>query len=121
MKKNASIPLIYSCSGCSNNAQLANQIAVDLNREKVAEMSCIAGIGGDVIPLIKKARSGQQIVAVDGCQLHCVKQTLARHQLIPALHITLSALNIKKRFNCDFSEDDLTRVKSILLSKIEHL
>lgn len=47
-------PLIYSCSGCSNVAQLANSLAVRIDRAGLAEMSCIAGVGGDVKPLVKK-------------------------------------------------------------------
>jgi uncharacterized metal-binding protein len=27
---------------------LANQIAIELDRDQVAEMSCIAGVGGDI-------------------------------------------------------------------------
>ena len=41
-------PLVYSCSGCSSAAQLANHVALQLDRRGVAEMSCIAGVGGDV-------------------------------------------------------------------------
>lgn len=44
-----SLPLVYACSGCSNVAQLANTIAVRLDRAGLAEMSCIAGVGGDEI------------------------------------------------------------------------
>jgi uncharacterized metal-binding protein len=36
------LPLVYSCSGCSNIAQLANQVAIELDRDHIAEMSCIA-------------------------------------------------------------------------------
>ncbi len=39
-------PLVYACSGCSNVAQLANDLALILNRKNLAEMSSIAGIGG---------------------------------------------------------------------------
>ena len=39
-------PLVYSCSGCSNAAQMANQMALWLDCEGEAEMSCIAGVGG---------------------------------------------------------------------------
>ncbi|MFB6195347.1 MAG: putative zinc-binding protein, partial [Haloplanus sp.] len=46
------LPLVYSCSGCSSAAQMANDLAVRLDRERVAEMSCIAGVGGDVGPLV---------------------------------------------------------------------
>ena len=51
---NSQKPLIYSCSGCSNVAQLANQIAIELDREGLAEMSCIVGVGGNVKSLIKR-------------------------------------------------------------------
>jgi len=40
------LPLVYSCSGCSSAAQLANQLAIRLDREGLAETSCIAGVGG---------------------------------------------------------------------------
>jgi uncharacterized metal-binding protein len=33
------LTLVYSCSGCSNAAQLANHLAVRLDRTGVAEMS----------------------------------------------------------------------------------
>mgnify|MGYP003672946230 CR=1 FL=1 len=46
------LPLVYSCSGCSNIAQLANQVAVDFDRNNIAEMSCIAGVGGGIKKLV---------------------------------------------------------------------
>jgi uncharacterized metal-binding protein len=119
MNKNNSLPLIYSCSGCSNIAQLANQTAVELNRERKAEMSCIAGIGGDVKPLVKKAQSASRIIALDGCSLHCVKNTLARHSIIATWHFTLTDFDIKKRYHADFSNDDLLRIKENVLSTIQ--
>ncbi|MBK6599431.1 MAG: hypothetical protein IPG25_16760 [Proteobacteria bacterium] len=36
-----SIPLVYLCSDCSNAAQMANQLAIRLDRTNLA-MSCIA-------------------------------------------------------------------------------
>ena len=47
------LPIVYSCSGCSSAAQMANQIAIKLDRTDVAEMSCIAGVGGNVKKLVK--------------------------------------------------------------------
>jgi uncharacterized metal-binding protein len=70
------LPLVYSCSGCSNVAQLANSLALRLDRACLAEMSCIAGVGGHVPALVNKAKSGRLIVALDGCPLHCVKGCL---------------------------------------------
>src|SRR3990167_6054350 len=76
------LALVYACSGCSSAAQLANHVAVQLDRQGVAEMSCIAGVGGDVPSLVRTARSGRAIVALDGCALACVKSCLARHGVV---------------------------------------
>lgn len=90
-------PLIYACSGCSNVAQLANDLAVVLDREGLAEMSCIAGVGGNVKPLVNVALSGRQILAVDGCPLNCVKHCLAKINVTPTWHLELTSLGFKKR------------------------
>lgn len=99
-------PLVYSCSGCSNVAQLANDLAVVLDREGSAQMSCIAGVGGQVKQLVKVAQSGRPILAVDGCPLNCVKQTLATVNVVPTWHIELTTLGYKKRDheNCNLAD-----------------
>lgn len=90
-------PLVYSCSGCSNVAQLANDLAVLIDREGHLEMSCIAGVGGNVKKLVNIAKSGRKILALDGCKLACVKHTLALHEVEPKWHVELTQLGIKKR------------------------
>ena len=98
----ATRPLVYSCSGCSSAAQLANQVALRLDRSGIAEMSCIAGVGGDVASLVKTARSGRPIIALDGCPLVCVKSSLERHGITPARHYQLQQYGVKKRNHEDF-------------------
>lgn len=94
--------LVYSCSGCSNLAQMTNYMALELTRQGVAEMSCIAGVGGNVKPLVKKAKSAEYIIALDGCQLHCVKNCLKNHNITPDRHITLSTLGLRKQHHTAF-------------------
>lgn len=94
-----SLPLVYSCSGCSSAAQAANYIALALDHRGKAEMSCIAGVGGDVPSLVKVAKSGRPIIALDGCNLNCVKNSLARHGVQPAVHHILSDYGVKKRYH----------------------
>ncbi|MFU8785536.1 putative zinc-binding protein [Aliidiomarina sp.] len=103
---NAQKPLVYSCSGCSNVAQLANDIAVWLSREGVAEMSCIAGVGGHVRSIVKTAKSGRDIIALDGCPLACVRNTLAQHNIEPKWHIELTRMGLKKdnQENCTLAD-----------------
>ena len=96
------LPLVYSCSGCSSAAQLANHVALQLDRRGLAEMSCIAGVGGDVPYLLKIAQSGRAIVALDGCPLVCVKSCLARHGLTADRHYQLQQYGVKNRQHTDF-------------------
>lgn len=96
------LALVYSCSGCSSAAQLANHVALQLDRRGVAEMSCIAGVGGDVPHLMKVVRSGRPIVALDGCALACVKSVLARHGITADRHYSLQQYGVKKRTHENF-------------------
>ena len=93
----SNLPLVYSCSGCSSAAQLANSLAVRLDREGLAEMSCIAGVGGGVRSLVKKAQSERKIIVMDGCSLHCAKLCLDRYGISINVHVDLSAAGVKKR------------------------
>ena len=109
------LPLVYSCSGCSSAAQLANHVAVRMDRKGVAEMSCIAGVGGDVPKLVRLAQSGRPIIALDGCPLVCVQSSLARHGITPARHYQLHEYGVKKRNHQDFDPQEAAEV----LARIE--
>ena len=112
---NAEHPLVYSCSGCSSAAQLANHVALQMDRRGVAEMSCIAGVGGDVPQLVRLAKSGRPIIALDGCPLVCVRSRLARHGLAPERHYQLHQYGVKKRTHQDFDPGQAAEV----LARIE--
>lgn len=106
----AQLPLIYSCSGCSNVAQLANTLAVRLDRAGLAEMSCIAGVGGDVKSLVRKAQAQRPIMAIDGCHLKCVQACLERHAVQADVHINLSDYGLRKRYGEDCSTEEADRL-----------
>lgn len=44
---------------------MANHLALQLDRAGLAEMSCIAGVGGGVEGLVRTARSGRRLVLVE--------------------------------------------------------
>jgi uncharacterized metal-binding protein len=113
------LPLVYACSGCSSAAQLANYVAVQLDRRGVAEMSCIAGVGGDVPYLLKIAQSGRAIVALDGCPLVCVKSCLSRHGLEADRHYQLQQYGVKKRQHTDFDAEQANRVLAQVTSDLQ--
>lgn len=113
------LPLVYSCSGCSSAAQLANHVALQLDRRGVAEMSCIAGVGGDVPHLLKIVRSGRPIVALDGCPLVCVKSCLSRHGITAQRPYQLNEYGIKKRYHEDFDPQDAERVITQVVADLQ--
>jgi uncharacterized metal-binding protein len=113
------LPLVYSCSGCSSAAQLANHVALQLDRRGVAEMSCIAGVGGDVPYLLKIANSGRPIVALDGCPLVCVKSCLSRHGIEADRHYQLNQYGVKKRYHADFDLDEAEAVITQVMTDLK--
>ncbi|MBM3386700.1 MAG: zinc-binding protein [Betaproteobacteria bacterium] len=118
MTHHPTLPLVYSCSGCSSAAQLANHLAVQLDRSGDAEMSCIAGVGGDVAHLLKTARSARPIIALDGCPLVCVQSCLARHGLTPARHYQLHQHGVKKRNHADFDPNQAQALLAMLQAEL---
>jgi uncharacterized metal-binding protein len=111
-------PIVYSCSGCSSAAQMANYLAVKLDRLDAAEMSCIAGVGGNVKKLVKTALSRRRIIAIDGCPLACSKACLANHSITPHLHIELSRFGVPKKQHQDFNKLQALRILEALKENI---
>lgn len=113
------LPLIYSCSGCSNVAQLANAIAVKANADGIAEMSCIAGVGGKVKSLVKKAQSNKPIIVIDGCVLQCAKECLKDINIEPTEHVILTDYDFKKKYDSQLHLEDEMAVFNEIVEKIK--
>ncbi len=94
---------------------MANQMALWLDRRGIAEMSCIAGVGGGVPGLVRTARSGRRIIALDGCRLQCVRACLAREGLRPDRQFVLSEFGVRKRRHADF---DLDQARAVFESEL---
>jgi uncharacterized metal-binding protein len=104
------LPLVYACSGCSSAAQAANYIALKLDRDGDAEMSCISGVGGNVQHLVNIARSGRPILALDGCPLACTIHCLAQRGISADYHLQLHKLGVKKKYHSDFDLEQANRI-----------
>lgn len=111
--------LVYSCSGSSNVAQLANDIAVRLDRLGLAEMSSVVGVGGDVEPLVRKATSGRPVIAIDGCPFACSKRVLEAKGVRPTRLIRLHELGLRKEQHSEFSDEQREAVFAQVLSRLE--
>ncbi len=113
------ICLVYSCSGCSSAAQMANWIALQMDREGVAEMSCIAGVGGGVGPLVEKARSAEVVIGIDGCPLRCVEHCLEKEGLKSSLHYDLSKYGVIKKCHQIFDTKEAEWIKSLIMRDLK--
>lgn len=126
IKKN-NLPLIYSCSGCSSAAQLANDLAIAFDREQRAEMSCVAGVGANIRSLTKKAMRARKRIVLDGCQLSCARQCLQQHNIPIDEHVVLSDLGIEKCLHENYrikesivARQYLSQRLSLIVSTSEH-
>ncbi|MBR7745198.1 putative zinc-binding protein [Undibacterium baiyunense] len=108
------LPLVYSCSGCSSVAQLANDCALELDRAGRAQMSCISGVGGGVPSLQKLAQSGRPILALDGCALACVKACLAQAGITATVHLILNQEGARKRFHVDAQPEERALIARVV-------
>lgn len=112
MNENSNTPtkkpgtVVYSCSGCSDAGEIADRIARRLAREGAAEMSCLAGIGGRVKPLMNRANAAERILAVDGCPLNCTRHTLELAGFKDFDHLELHKLGIRKG-SCPVTEEHI--------------
>ena len=113
--------LIYACSGCSDVAQLANSVALRLDHAGEAEMSCIAGVGGGVPGLVRTARSGRPVIAIDGCQMHCASHCLAKADVIPTEHVKLYEYGLRKRRGQFYDEKTVADVAAQVKGLIARL
>ncbi len=91
---------------------MANRIAIGLDRRGIAEMSCIAGVGGSVSPLVQKAKNAEVIIGIDGCPLACVKACLQQQGLAPTFHYELTKMGVKKKFHEDFEDFEAQAIES---------
>ncbi len=103
-------PLVYSCSGCSSTAQMANALAIRLDRDGTAEMSCIAGVGGGVTGLVRTAQGGRPILALDGCVLACTAACLAQAGVTADIHLVLSDHGVRKRRHADYDQTQAAEI-----------
>jgi uncharacterized metal-binding protein len=111
-------PIIYSCSGCSDAGELADRVARELNKRGVGEMSCLAGVGGRVKPLLSKAQRAQEIVVIDGCPLNCARHTLLNAGVTNFQHVALQTLGQRKG-SCPVTTERVESVTTMVVNVLK--
>jgi len=88
--------LVFACSGAADVGAIADRVARKLTRDGAGKMYCMAGLGGDVGPIVETTRKASAILAIDGCNVDCVKKTLERLGFSGYLHMRVTDLGLEK-------------------------
>jgi len=101
--------LIFACSGAADVGAIADQAARQLTKEGVGKMFCTAGIGGRVSGIMKTTESADKILAIDGCPLNCVKNSLELAGFNQFEHLQLANLGLGK-CSSPVTEENIAKV-----------
>ncbi len=88
--------LIFACSGAADVGEISDKVARQLSRNGVGKMFCLAGVGGKVEPIMNATKSASKIIAIDGCNLDCVKNCLQQAGLDGFQHLRIADMDMEK-------------------------
>ena len=89
------LPLVYACAGCSLAGRVSYDVAQELTRRNMAQMSCLAGIAAD-LPIFTQQLDEHQVWVIDGCPLECAKGVFDRLGRSVDRHIRLREYGVPK-------------------------
>jgi uncharacterized metal-binding protein len=93
---NGGLDLMFCCSGAADTAEIADLAVRELHKAKDANMSCLAGIAGDVELIVATSRAASRMLVVDGCDSDCAKKTMQRNGFNDYVHFRVTDLGWEK-------------------------
>ena len=88
--------LIFACSGAADVGALTDRAARELTARGAGKMYCLAGIGGRVPGILKTTSEAEEILALDGCPLDCVRLSLELAGFTEFEHMRVTDLGLTK-------------------------
>lgn len=102
--------VILPCSGGSNCGQIANDAAVQLTREGLGNIYCLAEIGAHVVGMVESTRSAGRMLIIDGCAVACAKKAVGHTGLTVTDYVEVTAEGIEKNHDFDLESAHVTAV-----------
>lgn len=109
--------LIFSCSGAADVGEISDRAARKLSKDGLGAMFCLAGVGGRVEPIMKKTGAALKILAIDGCNLDCVKNCLEQAGFTEFEYLRVTDLGLEKG-KSPASEENISRVTTKAAEKL---
>ena len=88
-------PVVLACAGCSHAGRVAYDVALELDRWDLAEMTCLAGVAAEKAAFLAKL-CNRPVWIVDGCPIECCRGVLDRLGQRVDLHVRLQDFGIDK-------------------------
>jgi len=88
--------LIFACSGAADVGEISDRAARNMSRDGEGKMFCLAGIGGRIEGIMKMTGTASKILAIDGCELDCVKSCLRQAGFDRFEHLRVTDLGLEK-------------------------
>ncbi len=110
--------LLFACSGGSNVAQIANDTAKALDQLGQGRMYCAVGVVGKLPSFIETANKADKRVAIDGCEVQCLKKGFEAAGVPVDVHVVVTDLGIAKGHHFDYSKDDIANVAGAVCEKL---
>lgn len=108
---------MFACSGAADTAEIADRAVRQVNKERLARMHCLAGIGGHAEPITVNTRAANSIVAVDGCDTDCARRTLEQAGFKGFAHIRVTDPGMEKG-NSEVTPESIAAVAERLRSTL---
>ena len=89
--------IIFPCCGQANTGQITNAAAIQLDEESYGGYACTALLATSEV-LAKRANDVDEVVAIDGCGMHCAKKIAEAAGVPVHQHLVITDLGVEKTY-----------------------
>jgi len=102
--------IIFPCAGQANVGQLTNLAAIQLTEEGYGSIACASLLAIGTESLIANALNADEVVALDGCPMQCMKKIAGAQGIPVGQHLVITDLGITKGSSKDYTNDDIEKI-----------
>lgn len=111
--------VILPCAGGSNCGQISNAAAVELTRQGLGHIYCLAGIAAHIGGMVDSARSAQRLLVIDGCSVACARKAVEHAGLKVTDYIDVTQQGITKNHDFDLDAGQVAAIVAHARSLLE--
>ena len=110
--------LLFTCSGGSNVAQIANDAAKALDQLGQGRMYCAVGVVAGFPGFVETAQKADKRVLIDGCDVQCLKKGFEAAGIPVDGHVVVTDLGIAKGHHFNYTQDEVAKVSGAVTKQL---